>query len=333
MGWHGIAALLLVPLSGAALFAADPITLAASSRQTFVTCAPDQPTVVPLRWAGGRFFTTEGSGSRSPNLCVATGDGNIKRIPLEIPGVQAIGPYDATVSSSGDLYVSAAAFDSDSRLTTFFAKISERGQTIQVCRTFPHFPARLAAAADGTVWTVGWNTDQEQTRTVDRFIVNRFDAGCNLVQAIRPAVRPTAHPSSSQLQASDSGVALRTRSNEIVEFSLDGEEIGRYDGPRLSKEDNPASTTFAVSSSGIIAWGTVDPKGSNVWVLDRENGTWQNANASNGFSLGDRLMGFEGEDLVIGVRESIGQTRMTWLQVIHPSSDNRAYLRRRSERR
>jgi hypothetical protein len=327
--------LLVLVLVGRDIVAEDTVRLTLSEpfRETYVTCAPDQPTVVPLRWARGRFVTTEGSGSKAPNLCLATVDGVIKRIPLEIPGVAAIGPYDAVVSPTGDIYVSAAAFDAESRVATLLAKVSEREQTIQVCRVFPHFPARLAVAADGTLWTAGWNTDWEQTRTVDRFVLNRFDADCNLIQTIRPALRPAARPDSSELRASDDGVLLRTRTNEFVEYSLEGKEIGRYDGPPLSKVHHFPGVTFAVSSSGIVALGADDPDGPIVWVLDRARGAWEEAKVPNELPHGSRLLGFDGENLVVGIKESAGQTRSQRLVVASPSSDGLGYLRRAREAR
>ncbi len=325
---QGVALPLFVSFLGALLFAGDPVTFSASSRESFVTCAPDQPTVVPLTWSRRRFLTTEGSGSRSPNLCIATADGVVERIPLDIPEVAAIGPYDAVVSPTSDIYVSAAAFDSDSRVTTFFARVSE-GQTKQVCGTFPHFPAKLAAAADGTVWTAGWNTDWEQTRTVDRFVINRYDARCNLLQTIRPALRPTARSDTSQLRVSDNTVILRTGSNEIIEFSLEGKEIDRYDGPQLPKGHSISGITFAVSQTGIAAIGVNNLGNSTIWVFNRKEGVWERANVPDGLPPGGRLMGFEGEDLVVGFAEAVGQTRTKWLTAASPSSDRRGYLRQR----
>jgi len=67
---------------------------------------------------------------------------------------------DATVSRSGDLFVSGGTTSAAGAIANFIAQIDRTGHVSRVVRTTPFLPVNICAAEDGTVWSYGFDRDE-----------------------------------------------------------------------------------------------------------------------------------------------------------------------------
>ena len=83
-----------------------------------------------------------------------------------------------------------------------------------------------------------------------------------------------------------------------VEFSLDGKEIGRYDGPEGDTLHDLSGV--ALNDQNDVVLGRFSRKKAEFDLLDRENGTWIPASIEKErLPSWGRVLGFDGATLVV----------------------------------
>ncbi len=238
-------------------------------------------------------------------------------IPLDIEG-GVFRLLSAAVGADRTVAVCGWGFDPEGRRSTFVARISPDRKTTVVTRIWPYVAEQLAVAGDGTIWTVGWK-GQDPPTTIN--VLERIDGSNKVASASQIRARATpGHEGmgdavdGSRIKASSDRVAWLTGGNEYIEFSLDGRERFRIDGPPLAP-DTFSLLTFAMRNDGAVVvgvntrWGSradASPKPNasrkwtwELWSLDRDAGDWIRIEI-----IGKKLpvqgivLGFDGDDLV-----------------------------------
>ncbi len=99
--------------------------------------------------------------------------------------------------------------------------------------------------------------------------------------------------------ASRDRVGWFTCEGEYIEFSLDGKELGRYDGPKRV-------SGFALSDDNEAVAGQFDKKITRFIVLNRASRTWDPVSLPKADSPGwARVLGFEGSTLLTTTNNGI----------------------------
>jgi len=66
---------------------------------------------------------------------------------------------------AGNLVAAGHAYSTDGKLALFIAIKSPKSADVQLIRTYPYWPAMLAIAPDGTIWTTGIEMTYERELT------------------------------------------------------------------------------------------------------------------------------------------------------------------------
>src|SRR5437660_1708268 len=137
---------------------------------------------------------------------------------------------DIAHSRNGEIAVVGSAYTSDNQGACFIARISADRQHQTVKTTSPYCALVVTFASDDTIWTIGpsgiWALN----------ILQRFDQSGRMLASVTLQVKGARTQSTSYLRSSRDRVVWFTRDGEYVEWSLDGTEIGRYSGPKVSAE-------------------------------------------------------------------------------------------------
>jgi hypothetical protein len=266
----------------AAWIAMQAGTLCAQQKVRTVTLFPPLNTGVNIvgTWSGNSLLEVEGEQSAAPVLRIYDQTGTqVQRVTVQIPGAAQLSILNNLFARSADGYlaVSGGAYGDD-RGTCFLAVISPDGANQTVVSTYPYVPLALTFAADGTIWTAGFEKDDagnDKGPGDGYFVIRRFDkTGKVLGGAVPRTVFPgrLAPVMGSYLVASKNRVGwFSPLAKQYREFSLDGTEMATY----------PVS----VSSHDLAGVALCDD--NNVWVsvksaptssvlasLDRAHGTW-----------------------------------------------------------
>lgn len=263
------------------------------------------------RWVGQALVGIEVNDSSEPVIYRAGKDGHSERIVFRIPEAGHIYLNGVSSGPDGMLAVSGSAYSSDGKAGTFVAHIAPDRKQKVITRVWPFCPRVLTVAADGTIWSVGWVLD-EAGATVATNVLKRFDASgkvltTTIVQAKSRFSTGLGAVEYSRLASSRDRVGWITNKYEYIEFSLDGREIFRIDGPPFSPEHEIHTLSMALSSDNQVVVGTVGRSRWDLWTLDRDNRTWSRIEVTGG-ELGGvgYLLGFDGEELVTaGERDTI----------------------------
>ena len=257
------------------------------------------------RWSGNGLLDVELNFTGVPQIWITGRDGVREVIPFSIREAGRIALTDVCAGQDGALAISGGAYTSNSRGATFIGWISPDRQKRTITQIWPYVAERLALAADGMIWTVGFLKDEANTTTVSRNLLRRFDPSGGMLtsSAVRgraTRVLPRDATPMSYLVASGDRVGWYTNGGEYIEFSLDGKEIGRLDGPAQQQGPNGEDVS-GVAMSGqnrlLVGVSHRDTRSWQVMELDRTSRTWVKAVPDAGSVVG--VAGFDGETAVL----------------------------------
>jgi hypothetical protein len=157
-----------------------------------------------------------------------------------------------------------------------------------------------------TIWTIGFLKDEENTRTMAYHVLRRFDStGKMLTSQNVMNITGMQTDDLSYLRMSQDRVGWFTPFGHVyVEFSLDGTEIARYEGPDVEWRK---INGLALSEDNEVVAGTSTKDNAQLVVLDRSTHAWVAASAPA--TMTARVLGFDGTTLV--VRQGNGVSRLT----------------------
>lgn len=252
------------------------------------------------RWSWNALVGVEENDSSVPILFVVNGEGHSERLQFRIPEAGHIWVYDLAAGPDGAIVLSGSASFDDGQAGAFLAHIGPGRKQQTVIRTSPYVPKKVALAANGVIWAVGWNLDE--AGHAEGNILKRFDKSGELLStsAVRARSRfPNNGVEYSVLRASADRIGWVSNAYEYIEFSLDGPELYRSSGPPITEEYQIHNLSFALSKDNRAMVGAATATRWDVWILDRENRSWVpievNGAAKPGWGL---LLGFDDDSLV-----------------------------------
>jgi len=248
------------------------------------------------RWDGAFLVGLMSNHSNGPVIVTIDRDGRRDETLFTLQDAGHINLFDMAASSNGEIATIGDALGGE-RGTTFVARISSDRKNQVVTRVWPYCPMVMTFAPDGTIWTIGHLKDEENTREVAYHVLRRFDPSGKLLGSTILSVKGDTSDQASYLRASKDRVGWYcTRGGEYVEFSLDGTEIARYDGPGVKERD---ISGVALSAENDVVVGRLANGKSELEMLDRQNRTWVPVSVPQEFATTYmRVYGFDGTTLV-----------------------------------
>jgi hypothetical protein len=241
------------------------------------------------KFGAGRVVGVDLDRGRQLNLLSFSREGQLARIPVDIPSTREIIVLDFAISDSGDLAV-VGGVDGEDQTGAYVLRIGRSGEHM-LLRTAPYLPVAVGFSPDGNLWTAGHLSGTGRSRTHQ---LRRFDREGNAIIAV-PNLTTSGHSlNTSLIASSEDRVGLRTHSSEYSEFSIDGKELGRWDLPNKGR-----LTGLAMDRRGRVVVGqSVDKGTQRLLVLDREAGKWSPVELVSGAPRWCRPIGFDGDVLV-----------------------------------
>jgi hypothetical protein len=226
-------------------------------------------------WSGGALVGVDFNRSKTPIVYAADREGRREEIGVDLPGAMTVFVRGAVSGSDGVMAVIGYEENAD-RAGHFLVLISPDRQRRTVIQISPYVAQLVTIAGDGTIWTVGGLRSDVRDETKVN-ILKRYDTSGKELSSLHVRARARAGiwpdaVSSSYLVASRDRVGWFTNGCEYIEFSLDGREIERFDGP-------PGVGIKQVSGVGLDAENGffVGRKGDHtfeVLALDRISRGW-----------------------------------------------------------
>jgi hypothetical protein len=153
------------------------------------------------------------------------------------------------------------------------------------------------------MWAIGRLKNEAGTQDLDEPILRRYDAsGAMLTSARVPTTKKYYSLAATFLRASSDRVGWFTTTEssssrgEYIEFSLEGKEIGRYDGPQGISYGEVAGV--ALSPDNQLVVGIVGGGEGRFMTLDRPSDAWAAVSMPDPAPLWVAVLGFDGETLV-----------------------------------
>ncbi len=259
--------------------------------------------VVP-EWGASTLVGIDFNSSKTPMLYAVDREGRRDEIWLDLPGAETIYAHFATGGPEGAIVVVGFAESSDSRRGAFLTWISPDRKRRTVMQLDPYFADRVTVAGDGTIWTVGGLREAQRAEVTKMNILRRYDtsgkelASYHVRARARPATTPDA-TSTSYLMASRDRVGWFTNGGEYIEFSLDGREIARFEGPPDVDFDQISGVGLDAENGLFVGRKGDETFDFEVLELDRSSGAWKKA-AVTGPNAPHwaRILGFDGTALI-----------------------------------
>ena len=249
------------------------------------------------RWNGRLLVGYENDHTNGPIFYTIDGDGRRDETLFTLPDGARINLYDIAVSAGGEIAIVGSALTDDKRSATFLAHITSNRQRQIVTRLWPYCAMVVTFAADGNIWTIGHLKDEENTHIVAAHVLRRFDSSGRMIgsRTIHRAGSDTQE--TSYLVSSRDRVGWFTREGEYIEFSLDGSEIARYEGP--VEADQRDTSGVALSDDNDVVVGLSRNGKTELLTLDRGTRTWRLvALPKEHASTWTRVLGFDGITVV-----------------------------------
>jgi len=256
------------------------------------------------RWSGGALLIVRNEHSAAPVFEAYDRQGaKVQTFTLQIPNAVLVSILSGQFARNydGSLAIAGVAYDSQNHGTNFLALISPGGGQQTIIRTDQYFALVVTIAPDGTTWTAG-SEGSSGAATVIPGIIRRYAADGKLLGV---ALAPSQFGSKGRDAAAQSRFAVSKdrvdwyspAEHVIVEFSLDGSELGHY-----------SETVGTVKGIAVCADNSVwIASGQNIHALNRSQGTFQSVQQ---FGQGVYLYGCESDTLISGV----GAGALSWLQ-------------------
>lgn len=260
-------------------------------------------------WSGHYLLDRLDNYTSAPLLVVFDEGHNVERISQEMTGAAEVSVISYASGLDGSIALSGGASGPGPRGATHLTWISPDRKQRVVTRIWPYAAHQVAIAADGTIWAAGFLKTGDNLAVVADNLIRRFDTSGKMLASFGAKPRrfrkedPVSAVYYAHLLASRDRVGWFTGGDEYIEFSLAGEEIGRYDGPvgvDTAPGEGSAKELCGVGLSQQNELSTcVYLKADDAWqilTLNRATGNWELAlPAQKGYAL---LLGYDGETLV-----------------------------------
>jgi hypothetical protein len=219
---------------------------------------------LPAHWSGSALIGVEDNHSSAPVIFSIDKDGRRDQFSFSLSDAETIYMHGLAMSSSGRVAIAGGAGSGDSKAGSFVAIVVPDRKSQTVVRTWPYVAWEVAFVPDGSLWTVGYTFHDTEDRVVKLNILSHFDREGNLLGSLPVQARPqfpghSAALQNSFLRTSSDRIGWFTNGMEYIEFSFDGKELGRYDGPDVSdREESIRTGSFGLSSDNEVLFSTIE---------------------------------------------------------------------------
>jgi len=260
-------------------------------------------------WRGSLLLNAQQGGSRSPLIEYTDRSGLHDRIAFELPG-SWVYLHGVSAASDGSLAVSGFAESDDSRGVPFVAWIPPDRSSRTVIRTRPFHPEPVVLAADGVIWAAGVNVNDSTRALTAVNILRRYSNSGELLSSktVEGAKSGDLGPivdSGSWLLASRDRVVWMTNAFEAIEFSLQGEELRRINGP-VGLAHRYQQAGIALSANNRLVVGRGSGGEFDILGLDltsKDPGWVPLSIPDSGLKGLIYVLGFDGLDLLVAGQE------------------------------
>jgi hypothetical protein len=259
-------------------------------------------------WSAQGLLGADSYPSDEPVIWCIDREGWREEIPFSFTGGRYMSILGISGAPNGSIVLIGTAYSNDGRSGAFLASISSDRKNIAVTRLFPYIPRAITVAPDGVIWTAGYARADEAS-TPQYNLLKRFDPSGNVLSVLPVKVRGVPWSAAgdatswSILRASKDRVGWFTPANQYVEFSLDGREIGRWDGPQDRNSTDYIFASFALSRENVALYSTnADQDKAHgkliLWTLDRTKNVWREIGGER-ISRWAHVFGFDSETPVL----------------------------------
>jgi len=274
------------------------------------------------RWTGGVLAQLDDTVETAPVLRAFDKDGKqVLDLLITVPDARFIQVIDYARGLDGSLAISGTGYSGDGRAAAFLTRISSDGQQQKMIRTSPYVPYVVAVAADGTIWTAGWEIVDGVLVNPNHDMIRHFDPSGRLLGSFIPrssleVYGNRLHPAErSHLVVSHDRIGWYSELSRVyIEFSPDGGVIDRY--PTATLDVNRKVSGVGLCDDGSLFVSAISHgKPQQPWqvlTLDRVNRNWHavmpldSAARSSDFGV---VFGCEGSALVTTTTRS---SELTW---------------------
>ncbi len=302
---------LLIIVAGAWALLADSAAAQGtleSGKQISLKDVSDGKVVVIPKWENGYFVSFDfPDGAAVPTVYLQDANGNLlTKAVVSIPDSVETVLYDAAVSAQGIVAISGSANAADGRGTGFIMYLSKAGKALQLVRTWPFTPRRLCFSANGNLWVLGFEFDDDRMEKPDYKLLRQYGRDGVMINSALPRhiLSVPVHPepvSQSFLSTFGDRVGVYiNRGKEWVEVSsASGEVVGRWAGLPGAPKSWVIGAFFTGSGSVYVS---DEDRGSvaaqygtrTAHRLDKANGTWVDVK-----NISRRIIGMDGDSVVV----------------------------------
>jgi hypothetical protein len=257
---------------------------------------------VPI-WRGSLLLVVEDNHTKSPRVDTVNRDGQRESILFDLPDGALVGINAVGAGTDGSIVASITAFSTNDRKVNLVSRVLPDRKSRMLIATGTFMAAAVALAEDGSIWAVGNIWAYGRPDNGDKNVIQHFDTSGTLVSSFKVpdpqgwSVNPANANEGSYLLASQTRIGWFTNGCQYIEFSLDGKEVGRFDGP--PGLDWKTLFNVALSARGDLVLSS--PK-TKVLALDRETRQWVALSLPNPIGQVSRpvgVLGFDGLTLVV----------------------------------
>ncbi len=275
--------------------------LLALEKDVYIRSLPSPPAP---EWYGRLLLAIDNRMAKQVQVDSIDGNGVNEQIPFEIPGGTQMTVLGIGAGEDRTVVLSGIAFSGDSRGSGFVAWIAPNRKSQVVVRTEKFFGYAVTAAADGAIWVAGQEWQDDDGKVVKHNVFRRYSSTGQLLGGFsEPRARAKAFVSgdgtqASKLMSSSDKVGWFTNGGEYFEFSLLGAPMGRFDGPPGTVWGRTYAGS-ALSEGGELIVGVRGDQGTQIFELERGNGTWAIVSLPSGAPLRNHVFGFDGDALIL----------------------------------
>lgn len=260
-------------------------------------------TLMP-HWSGQALIGVQDNRSSSPLVYTIDRNGQRDSFPFAFPDGATINVYGLAINPDGTVAVAGGAVSGDARGGSFLALVAADRKHQTIVRTWPYVARQVVFVPDGSLWTVGYVFHDTEDRIVKPNIMSHFDSSGKLLESFPVTAKARfgagrTAANASFLRTSSDRMGWFTNGMEYIEFSFDGREIGRYDGPEVAQPVD-IFASFALSDNNEVLFGKILDSKRRTWSLDRENRHWIPVQLQDeSLPAWGNLLGFDGRTLVV----------------------------------
>jgi hypothetical protein len=274
-----------------------------------------------LKWGHGAFVYKD-CGTYPPAFYTLDREGNwISSATFRAPNEGRTWCHDYDRAPDGSI-VLAGSYSSDQGAVPFLAWISADGKMQYLIPTRPYFAQMVGVAPDGTVWTIGYEMINLDTKAPgldpEAGVLRHFDRSGRLISSALPqsqfkTPREQFRLSSGLLVAKGDRLgwyAPREENGQYVEVSTRTMAVTDYSGVKPTLARHFMADGLAVSDSGVVTVQIEDNStlARTTYSFDRATAKWipLAVLSLGGYRFTPILAGNDGDSLVFHYGHSVG---------------------------